>query len=309
MTDASATYRLVDLEHMGQKESVAACLLDTDRGPIVIDPGPASTLPRLRAGLARQGRTLADLSAILLTHIHLDHAGATGTIARENPGVRVYVHQSGGTHLVDPAKLLSSATRLYGSRMEELWGEFAAVPAERVTSLTGGESLALGGRRFEVAHTPGHASHHVSYFEPASGTAFVGDTAGLRTPRLNLVFPVTPPPDFDLEAWLDSIRRILAWRPKEIVLTHYGPSHDPATHFAELAAGLTAWADSARESLNLPGGDADQIAWFVGRLTEWIGGRVPPDRARRFLDGAGPEACWHGLARYWRKRVTAAPEA
>lgn len=287
---------------MGRPESVAACLIETTDGPLVVDPGPTSTLPRLRAGLAERGYDLRDLSALLLTHIHLDHAGASGTIARENPRVRVYVHEIGAPHVADPSRLLSSATRLYGDKMEELWGEVAPVPAEQLVALKGGERLSLGERAVEVAYTPGHAWHHVSYFEPASGTAFVGDTAGVMSPRLPCVLPVTPPPDFDLEAWLDSMHRIRQWRPREIVLTHFGPAADPERHLEELRSGLLAWAEYARDSLLLTGTDADRIRWFISELNGWIVGRVAADRATKFLAGAGPEACWHGLARYWRKK-------
>jgi glyoxylase-like metal-dependent hydrolase (beta-lactamase superfamily II) len=302
MAAPDPTYALIDLLHMGRAESVAACLIETTDGPVLVDPGPSSTLPRLRVGLAERGYEIEDLSALLLTHIHLDHAGASGTIARENPRVRVHVHEIGAPHLADPSKLVSSATRLYGDRMHELWGEVAPVPVERLVVLRGGERLPLGGRVFDVAHTPGHAWHHVSYFEPESGTAFVGDTAGLMSPRLPCVLPVTPPPDFDLEAWLDSMHRIRQWRPSEIVLTHYGPSTDPEGHLEELRSGLLAWSEYARDSLLLTGTDADRIRWFVAELTGWIIGRVASDRATKFLEGAGPDACWHGLARYWRRK-------
>lgn len=301
MARANSRYALIDLAHLGRPESVAACLLETHNGPVVVDPGPSSTRAALERGLARQGYALSELSALLLTHIHLDHAGASGTLARDVPGLRVYVHEAGAPHLVDPSKLLGSATRLYGDRMEALWGEVAPVPAERVTALRGGERLALGERTFAVAYTPGHASHHVSYFDPESGVAFVGDTAGIYGPRFPLVLPVTPPPEFDLQAWLVSIDRILAWAPREIVLTHYGSAADPAAHMAELRAGLIAWAGYARESLALPGTDEDRVRAFVRQLEGWINGRVPPEQVKRFLEGAGPEACWQGLARYWRK--------
>jgi glyoxylase-like metal-dependent hydrolase (beta-lactamase superfamily II) len=287
---------------MGRPQSVAACLLESSAGPVLVDPGPSSTLPKLEAGLAQQGHQLADLSALLLTHIHLDHAGAAGTLAREIPRLRVYVHAAGAPHLVDPVKLLSSATRLYGDQMDSLWGEVAAVPEERVTQLAGGERLHFGDRAMEVAYTPGHASHHVSYFEPESGAAFVGDTAGIFGPRLPIVLPVTPPPDFDLEAWLDSIQRILRWEPEQLVLTHYGAASEPAAHLEALRSGLLAWAGYARDSLSVTGNPEVQLRWFVDQLDDWIVGRVPPESAKRFLAGAGPEACWHGLVRYWRKR-------
>lgn len=299
MTDGGATYSMIDLRHMGRPESVGACLIKTRDGPLLVDPGPASTLPALRTGLAEHGYEVADLAALLLTHIHLDHAGGTGTLARENPRLAVYVHEVGAPHVADPAKLLKSATRLYGDKMDELWGEIAAVPAERIRALSGGERLGLGGREFQVAYTPGHAAHHVSYFEPGSGVAFVGDTGGLMSPRLPCVLPVTPPPEFDLEAWLDSIHRIRMWRPSEIVLTHYGPSTEPERHLEELRSGLLVWAEYARDSLSVPGTDQDRIGWFSSQLEVWIEGRVPAERARKFLAGAGPDACWRGLSRYW----------
>jgi glyoxylase-like metal-dependent hydrolase (beta-lactamase superfamily II) len=307
MADRDATrYTLIDLEHMGRPQSVAACVLETSAGALVVDPGPTATLGALEAGLSRIGSGLGDLSGILLTHIHLDHAGAAGTLARGNPRLRVYVHARGAPHLIDPSKLLASATRLYGSRMDELWGEVAAIPADRVQVLEGEEQLELGGRTIEVAYTPGHAWHHVSYFEPASGVAFVGDTAGIMSPGLPCVLPVTPPPDFDLEAWLGSLERIRAWNPGTLMLTHFGPSsHQPERHLDELRQGLVAWAGYARQSLARPGTDPDRIAWFTSRLTEWVAGRVDPARAERFLAGAGPEACWHGLSRYWARKAVA----
>jgi len=300
MADGGATYRIIDLQHMGRLESVGACVVESQNGPLLIDPGPASTLPALRAGLGELGYEVGDIAALLLTHIHLDHAGGSGTLARENPRLAVYVHELGAPHVADPSKLLKSATRLYGAKMDELWGEVAAVPSERIRILRGGEQLALGGREFQVAYTPGHAAHHVSYFEPASGVAFVGDTGGLMSPRLPCVLPVTPPPEFDLEAWLDSIHRIRMWKPKEIVLTHYGPSTAPEQHLEDLRSAILVWAEYARDSLSQTGTERDQTSWFIRQLEVWIEGRVAPERARKFLDGAGPEACWQGLARYWK---------
>jgi glyoxylase-like metal-dependent hydrolase (beta-lactamase superfamily II) len=306
MTEGDATsYAIIDLLHMGRKESVAACILPTRAGPLVIDPGPASTIPHLRAGLAGMGYSVGDLSAILLTHIHLDHAGGTGVLVREHPGLQVFVHALGAPHVIDPSKLLASATRLYGARMDQLWGEVAPVPRDRVHPLDGGERLALGEREIAVTYTPGHARHHVSYFEPATRVAFVGDTAGLMTPGLPCVLPVTPPPEFDLEAWLDSIHRLRMLEPSEIVLTHFGPSHEPAEHLEELRSGLLAWSEYARDSLSITGSDESRIAWFTRRLEEWIDGRVDPERAKRFLAGAGPDACWHGLSRYWSRQAPA----
>jgi len=302
MPATADAFRLVDLEHMGKPESVAACILETRDGPVIVDPGPSSTLGKLEAGLAGLGYGLADVSALLITHIHLDHAGASGTLARANPRLQVFVHEAGAPHVVDPSKLLSSATRLYGERMAVLWGEVVPVSARQVRVLVGGERLALGGRDIEVAYTPGHAWHHVSYFEAASRVAFVGDTAGIFGPRLPVVLPVTPPPDFDLEAWLASIHLIRQWDPERIVLTHYGPVGEPAYHLETLRSGILAWAEYARDSLSVTGSDADRTRWFVHHLEGWMEGRVASESAARFLAGAGPEACWQGLARYWRRR-------
>ncbi len=301
MGGVDAICALIDLKHMGRPQSVAAYLLETRNGPVIVDPGPASTIPALRAGLAEHGYEIAELAALLLTHIHLDHAGGSGTLARENPGLLVYVHRVGAPHVADPSKLLRSATQLYGDKMERLWGEVAPVPPERIQELSGGEVVTLGGREFEVAYTPGHAAHHVSYFERGTGIAFVGDTAGLRSPPHFSVLPLTPPPDFNLEAWLDSLRTIAAWRPGRLALTHFGVSPDPERHLEDLRAGLVAWAEHARDSMAVPGTDADRLKWFGERLERWLDGRVPAAQARKFLGGAGVEACWQGLARYWRK--------
>ena len=302
MSSVNAAYKVIDLHHLGRAESVLSCLVSTPRGGYLVDPGPASCLEALRAGLAAHGTAIEELTGLLLTHIHLDHAGAAGTLARLNPGLAVHVHRAGAAHLIDPSKLLASATRLYGGEMERLWGEVAPVPRERVVILDGGERLDLGGRGFEVLYTPGHAAHHVSYVDSATGTAFVGDTAGLRTSRLPCVLPVTPPPDFDLELWLASLDRIAARQPTELVITHFGGWRDVPEHLEALRQGLQQWASFAHATLEADGDDATRVRAFVQRLEGWIAGRAPPDRVTRFLAGDGPAACWHGLARYWRRR-------
>jgi glyoxylase-like metal-dependent hydrolase (beta-lactamase superfamily II) len=295
---------LIDLHHLGQQDSIASYLLPTPTGALVVDPGPASTLPALRAGLAAHGLGEADLSGLLLTHIHLDHAGASGVLAQSNPRLRVQVHAKGAPHLIDPARLIGSAQRLYGNRMGELWGDILPVPAEQVDVLQGGEVLDFGGRRFDVAYTPGHAWHHVSYFDRETRTALVGDTAGVMRPSFPLVLPVTPPPDIDIEAWLESIDRILAWRPERLGLTHFGLAPRPEEHLEALRRGLVEWAGYAREALRMPGSEADRQEAFVSRLRERVARQSGDPEEERYLSGSGPgpEACWTGLARYWRQR-------
>lgn len=300
MATRDGRYHVIDLKHLGRPDSIAACVLRTADGPLLVDPGPASTLPALRSGLEQLGLREADLAALLLTHIHLDHAGASGTLARANPRLKVYVHARGAHHLVDPTKLINSATRLYGERMDELWGEIAPVPESRVVVLDGGEILRFGNRRIEVAYTPGHAWHHVSYFDAEAGTAYVGDTAGLAGPQLPVVLPVTPPPDFDLAEWLGSIDRILSWNPAELVLTHFGGSGDPRQHLAALRQGLMEWCDFVEGTLALDGSDEDRTRMFGEMLRGWIRGKAPDQLAEQYLAGAGPDACWQGMARYFR---------
>ncbi len=304
MNSRPTDFDLIDLHHLGQRDSIAAYLLPTSEGPLVVDPGPASTLPALRAGLAERGLSERDLSGLLLTHIHLDHSGSAGVLARGNPRLRIHVHQRGARHLIDPGKLVASAARLYGARMQELWGEILPVPGDQVHILEGGEVLEPGGRAFEVRYTPGHASHHVSYLDRETMTAFVGDTGGVMRPSVPLVLPVTPPPEVDIPAWLESIERILAWRPKRLALTHFGIAAAPDKHFEDLRQGLAEWAGYAKEALDRPGSDADRQAAFVVRLRDWVRQRASAEDVDRYLSGSGPgpEACWTGLARYWRQK-------
>jgi glyoxylase-like metal-dependent hydrolase (beta-lactamase superfamily II) len=190
MTIASGM-RYVDVGFRHRPQIIATAVLDSAAGVALVDPGPTSCLQTLREELRAGGADLADIRAILLTHIHLDHAGATGTLVRENPGIRVYVHEVGAPHLVDPTRLLASATRLYGAAMDDLWGAFLPVPASNVTALAGGERLEVGGRTLDVAATPGHASHHVCYFDAATGVAFIGDMGGVHIPKTSYILPPT----------------------------------------------------------------------------------------------------------------------
>src|SRR5262245_43565627 len=215
----------IDLNFLGKPGVIATAVLKSVGGVALIDPGPSTTLEGLLKTLDAQGIALRDVRQLLLTHIHLDHAGATGSLLRMNPEIEVYVHEFGARHLADPGKLVTSAGRLYGADMERLWGEVAPVPADRLRVLTGGEKLIAGGRELEVAPTPGHALHHVSYFDRSSGVAFVGDVAGIRRGDDPYILPPTPPPDIDLEAWRKSADLILSWDPDTLFLTHFGPFH------------------------------------------------------------------------------------
>jgi glyoxylase-like metal-dependent hydrolase (beta-lactamase superfamily II) len=255
----------------------------------------------LRRELHGAGIDVGDVTAILLTHIHLDHAGATGTLLRENPRIRVFVHEKGAPHLVDPAKLLASATRLYGDAMDRLWGEVAPVPREALAVLAGGERIDAAGRVLSVAYTPGHASHHVSYFSDDTGLVFVGDTAGVKTLPDAFVLPPTPPPDIDLELWRDSLRAIDAWRPDTLFLTHFGPSSPPGPHLTELEDHLARAASLVEQSLARDESDQAREVWFADQVRRDLQ-RMSEADARSYEVAARFDLSWRGLARYFRTK-------
>jgi glyoxylase-like metal-dependent hydrolase (beta-lactamase superfamily II) len=294
----------VDLDFLGRPGIIATAVLKGAAGVALVDPGPSTTLDGLLKSLAAQGIALGDVRHVLLTHIHLDHAGATGALLRANPEIEVLVHERGARHMADPSKLMASATRLYGTDMDRLWGEVLPVPADRITALTGGERLTAGGRELEVAATPGHASHHVAYFERSSGVAFVGDTAGIRRGSGAYILPPTPPPDIDLEAWRASADRILAWDPDTLFLTHFGPFRGARTHFQALFERLDVWSGLVRrlladESLD----DAGRERRFVEEGLQDIRRTVGESEAQQYSRAGRLDYSWQGLARYWRLRL------
>ena len=293
----------LDLQFQSRPRIVAAALLHGAGGAAIVDPGPSSTLPVLRQELAAAGLSLRDVRALLLTHIHLDHAGAAGPLVREHPDLRVYVHERGAPHMVDPSRLVASASLLYGDAMERLWGEVSPVPAGALVVLRGGERIDAGGRTFDVAYTPGHAAHHVSYFNADAGLAFVGDTAGIKIDEGGYVLPPTPPPDIDLEAWEGSLRTIEAWRPDTLFLTHFGPYAPSGPHLAELRDHLRLAADLVRRSLGRDGTDEDRETWFAEELRRELRRRLSDSDGRAYEIAGRLDLSWRGLARYWRKRA------
>ncbi|HEY7949680.1 MAG TPA: MBL fold metallo-hydrolase [Solirubrobacterales bacterium] len=272
--------RVIDVKHLGRPHVIGCWEVDW----CLVDPGPESSMETLLEALGDE-----QPRALLLTHIHLDHAAATGALVRRWPELKVYVHERGAPHLVDPSKLLASAERLYGEEMERLWGEIVPVPEANVHPLTGGEDV-LGMR---VAYTPGHASHHVCYLHEETGTAFVGDVAAVRIPPSDLIVPPTPPPDIDVEAWLDSIAIIESWRPERLALTHFGQVDDPIEHLEKVRLRLREEAELARQL-------SEQEYEHRHRLH--VMENADPITAEELIQCVPPEYQWRGLDRYWRKR-------
>lgn len=293
---------LIDLDYLGIQGYIASCLLDTGEGLALVDPGPATSLPRLRDAIRAYGATMQDVRLLLLTHIHLDHSGGAGALAAELPQLRVYVHERGVPHLVDPAKLVRSAAMLYGDQMERMWGDILPVPAERIQTLSGGERLRFGFRTIEVAYTPGHAWHHSAYLDTQTGIAFTGDVAGEQYHGSTVAIPVTPPPDVDVELMIESGHRILEWQPAHLFPTHFGLVQDPPRFLAEHEARLRGWSDQVRASLAEEGTDEDRIGRYLENRRVELRALLP-EASWRFISDNTITYDWLGLARYWRKKA------
>jgi glyoxylase-like metal-dependent hydrolase (beta-lactamase superfamily II) len=271
--------RLIDCMHLGRDRVIGAYELDG----VIVDPGPSSCLETLLEGLEAEPR------ALLLTHIHLDHAGAAGSLVARFPDLRVYVHEFGAPHLVDPERLLRSASRLYGDDMERLWGAVLPVPPANVVALSGGEEI----EGFRVAYAPGHATHHVAYLHEATGDAYIGDVAGVRIPPHEFTLAPTPPPDIDVEAWERSLETIAGWTPQRLCLTHFGRVDEVGPQLERLRAGLRANSERARS------GHRER---FLASLEADIDHQGDPEAGARMRQAAPPEQLWLGLERYWKTR-------
>jgi glyoxylase-like metal-dependent hydrolase (beta-lactamase superfamily II) len=282
----------IDLHHQAPG-IVASYLLETDDGPTLNDCGPTTTIPHLKAGLAARGLDLTEIRHLLLSHIHLDHAGAAGVLVRQNPWLQVHVSDIGAPHLVDPTKLEASARRLYGDAFDALWGELAPVPPENV-HVVGERVLGL-----ECFPTPGHAWHHVSYLD-ASGTLYAGDAAGVRLRGAHFVMPPCPPPELDLEAWERSVGEIELRAPSRLALIHFGVVADVEEHLSSLRATLGRWGERVEDGM-------DEEAFVAA--ARYDVSLTDPELVDEY-ERAGPY--WHhfrGIERYWRKRREASAAA
>ena len=275
----------IDLHHQAPG-IVASYLLETEDGPALFDCGPTTTIPHLKAGLAERGLDLTDVRHLLLSHIHLDHAGAAGVLVRQNPWLQVHVSEVGAPHLLDPSRLDASARRLYGDAFDELWGELAPIPAENV-HVVGDRVVGL-----DCFPTPGHAWHHVSYLD-ANGTLYAGDAAGVRLAEGRFVMPPCPPPELDLEAWERTIEEIERRAPARLALIHFGVFDDVEEHLSSLRETLRRWGKRVEDGM-------DEEAFVAA--ARYDVSQTDPELVDEY-QRAGPY--WHhfrGIERYWRQR-------
>jgi len=274
----------LDLLHLGRERVIGAYLLDTAEGPALFDCGPTTCVPALKAALRDRGLELQDVPHLLLSHVHLDHAGAAGVLVREHPGLQVHVSPIGAPHLVDPTRLEKSARRLYGDEFDKLWGELAPVPMENIRE-TGDQVLGL-----DCFPSPGHASHHVCYVD-GDGTLYAGDATGVRIQPSRFVLPPTPPPEFDLAVWESTLDEIERRDAQRLALIHFGVADDPIEHLAALRMRLRSWTALV--------GDGTTEEEFEATALAELGDDAPP-----YVQAIPPWQSYAGLRRYWEKRRT-----
>jgi glyoxylase-like metal-dependent hydrolase (beta-lactamase superfamily II) len=273
----------LDLRHLDHERVIGSYLLETEDGLALKDCGPATCVPELKARLAERGLELGDVRHLVLSHIHLDHAGAAGVLVREHPALQVHVSEIGAPHLIDPSRLEHSARRLYGDDFDRLWGELAPVPSENV-HVVGDETLGLA-----TFPSPGHASHHVCYLD-SEGTLYAGDAAGVRIRPSEFVLPPTPPPEVDLEAWERTIDELERRGPERLALIHFGVFEDVERHLEELRRRLRDWAERVRAG-------ATEEEFAAEAAADLADDRAAYEQAMPFWQS------YAGLRRYWEKRA------
>lgn len=291
--------QLIDLNFQAKEKVIASYILEAKDGLAVIETGPGSVIERAKSGLEELGYSFKDVRHIFLTHIHLDHAGAAGWWAQQ--GAHVYVHEVGAKHLIDPSKLIASATRIYGDEMEALWGKMYPVPEGHLTALQDNDVVEIDGLRVKALDTPGHAYHHMSYV--IDDIAFTGDVGGATVPDYALIDAATPPPEFNLEAWQSSIKRLLALDLRAIYVTHFGEVANVKEHLTGLSSLLNQAAEFIR--VRLEAGKSQDV--IVNEYRDWYRSRtasqgVPNSVFETLAMSNQPEMSVGGITRYWRKR-------
>lgn len=298
---------LIDTLFQGERDIIASYLLVGPDGLALVDVGSAASMNQLLAGVRAAGFDPLDITHLLLTHVHLDHAGASGPLVRTLPRAQVYVHRIGAPHLIDPSRLISSATRIYGDRMEKLWGQMEPVPAQRIVIVDDGDEIEIGGRTLRTLYTPGHAIHHIAFYDKERHVAFPGDVAGVSIEGIGYVRPPTPPPDLSLEDWDTSISRLEALDLERLYLPHFGEVRSLARHYAVLRSRLRSWGEIALAGLRAGKDDAAIAADFARAFDPAIA-----DHARKSADPTAAIRHYElatnylmsaqGYMRYYRKR-------
>lgn len=294
----------LDLEFMGREGVIASFLLLGDGSAALVETGPTTCLDPLMRGLKGHGVAPEDVRDVLLTHVHLDHAGAAGNLAELLPNATFYVHEVGYPHAADPSRLVKSATRIYGDRMEELWGEVRPVPEDRLVALKGGEEIKAAGGVLVAHDTPGHAYHHLAFLEPESGSLFAGDVAGIRLQGQAYVRPPTVPPEFDAEAWKGSIEKLKGLEPRVLLPTHFGPFEDVDRHLAELEQRLADWLLFVEERMDRGVERVKEIAEELEAASEadLLREGASPDLPERYQLAGNLDMLVSGMVRYVTKR-------
>jgi len=283
--------------HFQTEGTVAAFLVRTPEGPVLVETGPESLYSHLEAAVQTQGYAMEDIRHVFVTHIHLDHAGAAWRLPRH--GARIYVHPKGVAHLQDPGKLYSSAQRIYGKEMERLWGRLEPIDADCIVAMEDGEKARFGSVELEAIHTPGHAIHHITY--RLEDGLFTGDVGGIRIGD-GPVIPPFPPPDIDLEAWSESIRRMRACHPTWIYPTHFGIK-EAAGHFDSLEENIHRIASWIRARLGADLPESELVPPFQAFIHGLLADHGLPEPVIQEYEIADPAfMSVQGLARYWKKR-------
>ena len=288
---------------MGEEEIIGSYLFAGGNELAIIDPGPGSTIESLLNAIRQAGFDPQDVTHLLATHVHLDHAGSVGSLVKHMPKVKVYAHSKGIPHLLDTTKVVASATRIYGDRMQQLWGEIESTPTDRLQTIEDGDVLNVAGRRLEVHYTPGHAVHHVIFFDANSGDLFAGDAAGVRLQGVDYVRPPTPPPDIDIEAWINSMNIIKKLRPDVLYLGHFGATRNVTQHLERLREQLVSWGDFVLEAMR-NGKEENEILAMLIAHTEPEIQRVTddPNAVNRYEIATNYAMTVQGYMRYWRKK-------
>ncbi len=296
-------WNLVDTRFFEFEGVIGCYLLAGENELALVETGPTTTADSALGALEAAGYELSAVRKVIVTHIHLDHAGGAGYMLQRLPNATLYVHKAGYPHMADPSRLLASAARIYGDKLEYLWGKFVPVPQERMVAMDDGDAIHACGRNLKVVYTPGHASHHVAIWDESAGVLVTGDAAGVRLQGIRFVKPPTPPPEINLELWYQSIDRMRALQPEALLLTHFGPTREAMAHFDELERRLRRWGEivlqGLREGLEHRAIVQQVVADSEFELTAHGYGEA---EVQRLEMAASYDMCVAGLERYWQRQ-------